>query len=212
MRKSAINAAGMVYERHSIHSKVWLKLSSSQTTVRFARLGSCRMLLKTTQSFQRFVVLYTALSFTRLQSLCVFRFFLNLSMKAGFIAPTFIGSAFAAAVSIRDLNGPCAPTSKSTAPAPLLDTLAGFYEWNGYHLLALNARAPAGYETTLANGNCSINSSRYMMYTKLQTYDVQTCADLCDVHRGCDACELHLYPPVHHFTNNLAQSQYLYPA
>ena len=112
-------------------------------------------------------------------------------MKATFIAPAFIGTTFAG-VAARDPNGPCAPNSGNTAPAPLVNTLAGFNEWTGYSLIALSARVPTGYEMGLANGNCAISSSKYMLYSKLETYDVQACADICDAHRGCDACELHL--------------------
>ncbi|USP81973.1 uncharacterized protein yc1106_09247 [Curvularia clavata] len=111
-------------------------------------------------------------------------------MKVTFITPAFIGTAFAAVS--RDSNGPCAPNSESTAPAPLVNTLAGFYEWHGYNLIALNARVPTGYETTLVNGDCAISSSKYMLYSKLETYDVQACADICDVHRGCDAFNIYV--------------------
>ena len=109
----------------------------------------------------------------------------------------------------------CASRGNSTAPKPSSNSLSGFMEDTKYEQLASTAPIPTGYALAMSNANCAFSSTRYMLYVQLDSYDPETCAELCNKHEGCDSCKLHLLTAHFHVALLifiLPCSQHLYPA
>lgn len=112
----------------------------------------------------------------------------NHNMKSILALPAIIGAVSAAAVP--HAQSPCVSNGRSTAPEPAVNTLAGFNESVNYSMLARNATKPEGYELIMSDTTCALSSSKYMRYSRMSSYDSQTCAKMCDSHPGCDTCTL----------------------
>lgn len=112
-------------------------------------------------------------------------------MKSILALPAILGAVSAAAVP--RAQSPCVSNGRSTAPEPAVNTLAGFNESANYSMLARNAVKPEGYELIMSDTKCALSSSKYMRYSRMSSYDSQTCAKMCDSHPGCDTCTLNPY-------------------
>ncbi|KAF1832653.1 hypothetical protein BDW02DRAFT_471228, partial [Decorospora gaudefroyi] len=86
----------------------------------------------------------------------------------------------------------CASTGNSTAPDPESNTLTGFLQSQAYTALAADASTPPGYELALSNADCSISSTRYMMYVEMESYSPEACAEVCSQHSGCDSFNIYV--------------------
>ncbi|KAL6709125.1 hypothetical protein ACN47E_001941 [Coniothyrium glycines] len=85
---------------------------------------------------------------------------------------------------------PCAPLTLSTMQEPIPNTLATFQSTNIYS--NFDVPTPSGYELIAKDQNATINSSKYMFYQDLSSYDTQACAHLCSITRGCDAFNIYI--------------------
>ncbi|EOA87383.1 hypothetical protein ACJQWK_10251 [Exserohilum turcicum] len=117
-------------------------------------------------------------------------------MKSILALPAILGAVSAAAVP--RAQSPCVSNGRSTAPEPAVNTLAGFNESANYSMLARNAVKPEGYELIMSDTKCALSSSKYMRYSRMSSYDSQTCAKMCDSHPGCDTFNIYVerYPSV----------------
>ncbi|THV74037.1 hypothetical protein D6C87_07606 [Aureobasidium pullulans] len=89
----------------------------------------------------------------------------------------------------RDGNCAAQPSGISHNSTP--DTPAAFVADPYYAQQAEDAVVPAGYTAMFTNLNASNSANKYMGYTLLPSYDVQSCSNRCSAITGCNSFNIY---------------------
>ncbi|KAL5119985.1 hypothetical protein ACEQ8H_002083 [Pleosporales sp. CAS-2024a] len=82
----------------------------------------------------------------------------------------------------------CIPESPGLGPRPTNDTAAGFLDYPEFSQSALSAQTPDGYVRAYVDQHATYDDSKlFVAYKELSSYDVQSCAKLCDATSACNA-------------------------
>ena len=71
------------------------------------------------------------------------------------------------------------------------DTPAAFLAYQSFHDTANNAAVPQGYSLSFSNLEASSQTTSYLGYKTLSSYDTIACASYCDQLDGCIAFNLY---------------------
>lgn len=92
---------------------------------------------------------------------------------------------------IRKRDGTCAPQPSGIAHQSSPDSPTGFVNDPYYAQTANDAYVPSGYTAMFTNLNASNSANKYMGYTLLPSYDVQSCASKCSAIAGCGSFNIY---------------------
>lgn len=85
----------------------------------------------------------------------------------------------------------CTALPLGAGPTSTPDTAAAFLNNTALSISAIAAAVPSGYTQVFTNLQASTQSSTYLGYTTLSSYNPQICATMCGLTSGCQAANLY---------------------
>ena len=105
--------------------------------------------------------------------------------SAPLVTATTLAPAATTAPRVKRADATCYPQPSGIAHKSSPDDAATFRADTYYSSAANAAKVPIGFKSVFTNTGASPNADKYLGFTLMDTYDVQTCATKCNAITGC---------------------------